>query len=80
MQIHVWIWGYLTQFLSDKNIKKYVLMEVGEGTTTKKLISELKIPEWAVDMIFLNGALIHQDEVLKDGDNLALHPRVLAGG
>jgi hypothetical protein len=80
MKIQVWLWGHLTQYVSDKNAGKLRVVEVGEETTIKRILNQLGIPDWAADLIFLNGVQALESEIPKDGDRLAVFPRLLAGG
>jgi molybdopterin converting factor small subunit len=86
MQINLWLWGHLPQFLpagaaesnpSDQCRKR----ELPEGMTLRGLIDHLGIPDWTVELVSLNGVLIKDLEtVIKEGDTVGLFPRILAGG
>ncbi len=52
---------------------------VQEGTTVEMLIRELKIPENAVKLIFVNGKKQDAAYVLKSGDRVGLFPPVGGG-
>jgi molybdopterin converting factor small subunit len=86
MQINLWLWGHLPQFLSAAGAETYPSdqcrkRELPEGMTIRGLIDHLGIPDWTVDLVSLNGVLIRELETgLKEGDTVGLFPRILAGG
>jgi len=59
--------------------KRQGYLEVGEGTTIKALLENLKVPLETVKLIFLNGIHAKDSEVLKDGDRLGVFPPVAGG-
>jgi hypothetical protein len=63
-----------------ENKDKYRVVEVGQGTTIRNALDQLKIPDWAVNLIFLNGVQALESDILKEGDRLGVFPRLLAGG
>ncbi len=80
MKIQIWLWGHLTQYVPDNNTSKYRVLEASQGTSIRKVLEHLEIPEWAVNLIFLNGIQTQDKEILKDGDRLTVFPRILVGG
>jgi sulfur carrier protein ThiS len=80
MKVHIWLWGHLTQYVPGGNKARHRVVEVSQGTTIRNALDELKIPEWAVQLIFVNGEHAKDSDVLKEGDRLGVFPRVLAGG
>ena len=79
MKVHVWLWGHLTQYVPE-NKEKYRVLEVAQGTTIRNALDQLMIPDWAVNLVFLNGVQALEGDVLKEGDRLGVFPRLLAGG
>ena len=86
MEIKFLLWGHLPQYLSASAAEKYPAgqfhaLDLPEGLTVRGLIGHLGIPDWTVELVSLNGFLIHDLEtVLKGGDRVGLFPRILAGG
>ena len=54
-------------------------LEVGEGTTIKALLENLKVPLETVKLIFVNGVHAKDNDVLKEGDRLGVFPPVAGG-
>jgi molybdopterin converting factor small subunit len=86
MEIKFWLWGHLPQYLSASVAGKYPpgqfhAVDLPEGVTVRGLIGHLGIPDWTVELVSLNGVLIHGLETpLREGDRVGLFPRILAGG
>lgn len=54
-------------------------IEVGEGTTIKALLENLKVPLETVKLIFVNGIHAKEDDLLKEGDRVGVFPPVAGG-
>ena len=86
MEIKLWLWGHLPQYLPPAIAEKHPsdqcrVVDFPAGTTIRKLIADLGIPDWTVELASLNGVLIKELETaLKEGDTVGLFPRILAGG
>ncbi|UCF93871.1 MAG: MoaD/ThiS family protein [Desulfobacterales bacterium] len=80
MKVHLWLWGYLRQYIPGNAVQEQSIQDVGEGTTIRGLLDRLTIPEWAVEEIYLNDVRVKDHEILKDGDYLRIYPRIFAGG
>jgi molybdopterin converting factor small subunit len=59
--------------------KKQGYLEVGEGTTIKALLQNLKVPLETVKLIFVNGIHAKEDDLLKEGDRVGVFPPVAGG-
>lgn len=79
MEVHVWLWGHLTQYVPDKQ-GKFRVVEIHDGATIRNVLDHLQIPEWAVNLLFLNGVHATDRETLEDEDRLTAFPRLLSGG
>lgn len=53
--------------------------EYPEETRVQEIVTRLQIPERALGTVLINGIHARIDDVLKDGDTLALLP-ILGGG
>ena len=53
--------------------------EIESGTTIRELVSRLKIPEYEINLVFVNGEKANLDSVLTGGERVGLFPP-LGGG
>ena len=80
MKIEVKLYASLGRYMPQVILEKgQGYLEVGEGTTIKALLENLKVPLETVKLIFLNGIHAKDSEVLKDGDRLGVFPPVAGG-
>ena len=80
MKIEVKLYASLGRYMPQAALEKgQGRLEVGEGTTIKALLENLKVPLDTVKLIFLNGIHAKDNEVLKDGDRLGVVPPVAGG-
>jgi molybdopterin synthase sulfur carrier subunit len=80
MKIEVKLYASLGRYMPQAVLEKSQGdLEVGEGTTIKALLENLKVPLETVKLIFLNGIHAKGNEVLKDGDRLGVFPPVAGG-
>lgn len=80
MKIEVKLYASLGKYMPQEAVEKgQGSLEVGEGTTIKALLENLKVPLETVKLIFLNGIHAKDNEVLKDGDRLGVFPPVAGG-
>ena len=79
MKIELKLYASLTPYMPEKTGENLHLVEITEGITIGQFLENLKIPNGAVRIIFLNGVHARADEILKEGDRLGVFPP-LAGG
>jgi molybdopterin synthase sulfur carrier subunit len=79
MKIELELYASLTPYMPKKTDENPHLVEINESITIGEFLENLKIPTGAVRIIFLNGVHARGDEILKEGDRLAVFPP-LAGG
>ncbi len=80
MKIELKLYASLGRYMPQVSLeKKQGLLEVGEGTTIRALLENLRVPLETVKLIFLNGTHAKDNEVLKDGDRLGVFPPVAGG-
>ena len=53
--------------------------EIEPGITIRELVSQLEIPEYEVNLIFINGEKANLDSILTGGERVGLFPP-LGGG
>jgi len=80
MKVEVKLYASLGRYMPQAVLERgQNYLEVGEGTTIKSLLENLKVPHETVKLIFLNGVHAKDTEVLKDGDRLGVFPPVAGG-
>ena len=80
MKIELKLYASLGKYMPQALVeKKQSYLEIGEGTTIKALLEDLKVPLETVKLIFLNGIHAEDSTVLKDGDRLGVFPPVAGG-
>jgi molybdopterin converting factor small subunit len=80
MKVQVKLYASLGKYMPQDVVKRGLdYLEVGEGTTIKALLENIKVPLETVKLIFVNGVHAKYDEVLKDGDRLGVFPPVAGG-
>jgi len=80
MKIEVRLYASLGKYMPQPTLEnKQGYLEIGEGTTIKTLLEDLKVPLETVKLVFLNGTHAKGNEVLKDGDRLGVFPAVAGG-
>ena len=65
-------------------LKRYLpeshnVFEIEPGITIRELVSQLEIPEYEVNLIFVNGKKANLDSIITGGERVALFPP-LGGG
>lgn len=53
--------------------------ECSDGLTMEQLLTELKIPENVPKLVFINGLHAKKNQVLIDGDRVAVFPPIAGG-
>jgi molybdopterin synthase sulfur carrier subunit len=80
MKIELRLYASLGKYMPQVPLeKKPGYLEIGEGTTIKALLEELRVPLETVKLIFVNGVHAKDNDVLKDGDRLGVFPPVAGG-
>ncbi len=80
MKIELKLYASLGKYMPQAILeKKQDYFEIGEGTTIKALLKDLKVPLETVKLVFLNGTHAKDDDVLKEGDRLGVFPPVAGG-
>lgn len=80
MKVEVKLYASLGRYMPQAALEKGKgYLEVGEGTTIKAFLENLKVPLETVKLIFLNGIHAKDTEILKDGDRLGVFPPVAGG-
>ncbi|MGE5839664.1 MAG: MoaD/ThiS family protein [Deltaproteobacteria bacterium] len=80
MRIEVKLYASLGKYMPQITLEnKQGYLEIGEGTTIKALLEDLKVPFEAVKLIFVNGINTKDDVMLKNGDRLGVLPPVAGG-
>ena len=78
MKIQVKLFAILRKYAADESPAKQDL-ELAAGSTIRKALEQLGVPEPEVAFVFVNSKRQKLDEPLSDGDELGVFPP-MAGG
>ena len=79
MKVQLILYASLTHHMPTESLDSAGALDVSAGSTVKDLIDRLKIPAESAKVIFLNGRHAKYDQVLHNGDRLAVFPPVAGG-
>ena len=85
MHLKIKLYAGLEAYLPGDAVDNSSLMEIDGATTVHDVIDRFKVPRNEAHLILLNGVFIIPDErdkagIFKDGDTLALWPKIAGGG
>lgn len=79
MRITVKLYASLSSLIPQNASADGAIIDVKDGTKVNELLEELRIPKDSIKIVFLNGVQSKGDEVLKEGDRLAVFPPIAGG-
>jgi sulfur carrier protein ThiS len=79
MKIELHLFASLAEYMPPKAEDGSNFMQTDEGVTINNVLSQLGVPEEAVQIVFVNGIISKVDDVLNDGDRLGVFPAVAGG-
>jgi sulfur-carrier protein len=79
MKLELCLYASLSSRLPEKSDRNSCAMEIPEGTAIKDVLDRLNIATDEPKIIFLNGIHANPDQLLKDGDRLAIFPPIAGG-
>lgn len=79
MKVQLILYASLAHLMSAESVDSDGALDVNAGSTVKDLIDRLNIPAESAKVIFLNGRHAKYDQVLTDGDRVAVFPPVAGG-
>lgn len=79
MHVEVRLYSGLEKHVQDARYGKPIELNLPAGTTAKRLIEQLGIPREQVFSILVNGSHRKDEDLLEDGDRIALFPPVGGG-
>ncbi len=79
MRIQLCLYASLASHLPETAGGNACTLEVQEGTAVRDILGQLKIGLEIPKIIFLNGIHAGLDDVLKNGDRLAVFPPIAGG-
>lgn len=79
MKLHIHLYASLASHLPEKSDRNSCFLEVADGMTIRQLLEQLGIPENAPKILFRNGVHAELDEIMKDGDRVAVFPPIAGG-
>ncbi len=72
MEIDVKLWGNIPYHSPEAKGRFSLKRSVAEGTTVQQLVADLKLPEELPFTVVVNGRVIEEEYVLREGDEVAL--------
>jgi len=79
MKAEINLFASLAKFMPAKTGGKPCTIDIGEGTSIRKLLQDLAVPENEIKLIFLNGVHAGGSEILKNGDRIGVFPPIGGG-
>lgn len=79
MKIELRFYATLIKYAEKNKIPQFSTVELEDGTTVTSLLNKFNIPEKDVHIIIINGRNANLEQVLQDGDRVALFPPVGGG-
>ena len=55
------------------------ILELRPRTSVRDVVERLALPEMEIHLVFVNGRVVSLDQMLQDGDRLALFPPIGGG-
>lgn len=79
MKVDVRLYAALASRLPENRTGNTCAMEIRTGMSVRDVLRELKIAENEPKIMFVNGVHAKLDDVLEDGDRLAVFPPIAGG-
>lgn len=79
MEIEVRVFATLRKYLTIPHEQGTVKFYTEEGSKVKDIIQKLALPSQEITVIMVNGVRREEEQLLKEGDRLALFPPVGGG-
>lgn len=79
MKIEVHLYASLAKYLPKNAKSKTCIIELSDRSVVSDMIKEMKLPDHAIKLIFLNGIHAARTSGLKDGDRVGIFPPVGGG-
>ena len=79
MKIEVNLFASFRKYLPDQTKGHTFYMDLEQGTTVGQVLDGLNIPSESPKILFINGIIVKEEAILKEGDRAGIFPP-LAGG
>ena len=79
MKVHVKLLNVYRKYLPDDAQGATYSLEVATGTWVEELLKKVPVPDDESQVVLVNGHTPLAEQVLKDGDTIAIFP-AMAGG
>lgn len=79
MRVQMMLYASLAHLLPDDRVGNSCVIETGNGSTIGDLMNMMKVPRDQTKVIFLNGRHANEDQVVQEGDRVAVFPPVAGG-
>jgi sulfur-carrier protein len=79
MKLQLFLYASLASLLPPGSQGHSAVMELEDGTTVQQLLDRLTIRADMPKIVFLNGLHAKGEEILKEGDRVAVFPPIAGG-
>lgn len=79
MKVDVCLYASLASRLPDRSRGNSCFMDLADGTTVAELLQQLGISVDQPKILFINGVHAKPEDVIKDGDRVAVFPPIAGG-
>lgn len=79
INVKVKLFGTLRRYHPGEQTHQELNLKYPEGTTLKKILDDLNVPDTEVKMIFVNNLKVKEDYQLQEGDEIGIFPPIAGG-
>jgi len=79
MKVNLSLYASLASHLPEKCTANSCTMELAAGTSIRELLDQLNIGIDEPKVMFINGVHARLDDIIKDGDRVAIFPPIAGG-
>ena len=79
IRVHVLLFGDLRRYLPPSSEGRATWLELMPGTTVRKVLDQLTLPEDVPKLYVINHVKRSEDTVLQHGDRLCIFPPMTGG-
>jgi len=78
-KVDVRLYASLRRYVPQLGLGEAIELDLDEGATIKHIFERLRLPEFEVKRVFVNGVSRGYDHILSEGDRVAIFPPVAGG-
>ena len=79
MKVQMILYASLAHLLPADRVGNSCVIETANGSTIRDLMNMMNVPRDQTKVIFLNGRHAGEDQVVREGDRVAVFPPVAGG-